>query len=410
MMKKRRVKLITALFCVLALSGINTYAQVNAFKYRADIKKIDSAGIYKIELNPGLIAKSAKGLYDIRLFDNTGKTVAYALSNNLSAGTQDSFIEFPAVNSSPETDTATVYISENVNRLNVNQLWIDLKNTSVNRNVNLTGSDDLKTWFAIKEGIQLQDAGESGKPDYEQSFSFPTSNYRYFKIQVNGKNKAPVKILRSGIYLTQSNQPEYAELPPVKFTKTDTGKKTSIFIRFDEPYLVNKLHLNITGPKYYSRKAVVYTTDKNFDNVNADAICDTVLNSSGTQDLVLSAKTKYIRIDIFNGDDNPLQVTSVKAYQLKQYIISYLAGGHDYYILTGDSLAKNVNYDLSFLKYCSIDKLPVITTNNAYKNSGYAIATTPQPKHDIGLWIWLSMLIALALLSFLTVKMTRKIQ
>jgi len=410
MMRKRRVKLIVALICIIVAQCIPVYAQVNAFKNRADIRKIDSAGTYKIELNPGLVAKSAKGLYDIRLFDNTGRTVAYALSNNLSAGNQDSFIEFPAVNSGPQNDTATVYISENVNKLNVSQLWVDLKNTSVNRSVNLMGSDDLKTWFAIKEDIQLQDAGESGKPDYEQSFNFPTSNYRYFKIQVNGKNKAPVKILRSGIYFTQSNQPEYAELPPVKFNKADTGKKTSIFIRFDEPYQVNKLHLNITAPKYYSRKVVVYTTNKNFDNVNIDEVCDTVLSSSGTQDILLSVKIKYIRIDIFNGDDNPLNVASVKAYQLKQYIISYLAGGHDYYVLTGDSVAKTVNYDLSFLKYCSIDKLPVIATNSAYKNPVYAIVNAIQPKHDIGLWIWLSMLIALALLSFLTVKMTRKIQ
>ncbi len=410
MMRNRRVKLVSALLCILILKSISTHAQVNAFKYRADIKKIDSAGIYKIELNPGLIAKSAKGLYDIRLFDNTGKTVAYALSNNLSAGNQDSFIEFPAVNSNSETDTATIYISENVNRLNINQLWVDLKNTSVNRSVNLTGSDDLKTWFAIKEDIQLQDAGDSGKPDYEQSFSFPTSNYRYFKIQVNGKNKAPVKILRSGIYLTQSNQPEYAELPPVKFNKVDTGKKTSIFINFDEPYQLNKLHLNITDPKYYSRRVVVYTTDKNFDNINIDEVCDTVLSSSGTQDIMLSAKTKYIRVDIFNSDDNPLHVVSVKAYQLKQYIISYLAGGHDYYVLTGDSLAKTVNYDLSFLKYCSIDRLPVIASNTAYKNPDYATGKRAQPKHDFGLWIWLSMLIVLALLSFLTVKMTREIQ
>jgi len=252
MMGNLKVKLTFIILCAFVISSSALWAQVNTYKYRADIQKIDSAGIYKIELSPDLIAKSGKGFNDIRLFDNTGKSVAYALSNNLSAGSQNSFIEFLAVDSATKTDTATIYISENINRLNVNQLWVDLKNTSVNRSVNLTGSDDLKTWFAIKEDIRLQDAGNEDKAEYEQSFTFPTSNYRYLKIQVNGKNKAPVKILRTGIYITNSNKPEYTLLPSFKFNSKDTAKKSSIFIHFDGPYQVNRLHLNITDPKYGS--------------------------------------------------------------------------------------------------------------------------------------------------------------
>jgi hypothetical protein len=408
MMRSLKIKLIFLIICTFMFKSAALWAQAGTYKYRSDIQKIDSGRIYKIELSPELIAKSLSSLNDIHVFDNTGKSVAYALGSNLSAGSQNSFIEFPLVNPNPEPDTTTSYIAENTNRLSIDQLWIGMKNTSVNRTVNLSGSDDLKTWFAIKEDIQLQDAGYSDKPDYEQSFSFPTSNYHYFRIQVNGKNKTSVKVLRSGIYITNSNKPEFTALPPVKFNSKDTAKKTSVFIRLDEPYQVNKLHLNITDPKYYSRRVVVYTSNEKFTDVS-NQICDTTISSSGTQDITLIAKTRYIRVDIFNGDDNPLKIKAITAWQLKQYIISYLAGGHDYYVFTGDPSANKADYDLSFLKFCSIDQLPVIATLAVYKNKTPATGK-PVVRRDYTLFIWVSMIAVLILLGFLTLKMTREIK
>ena len=404
MMRNLKVKLI-CICCLFMFMSSSIWAQINVYRYRSDLKKIDSTGIYKIELNPGLVAKSTNGLYDIRLFDNTGKSIAYALSNRLSTGNQQSFIEFTEVNPNAQVDTVTSYISDNANHLSIDQLWIKLKNTDVNRTISLTGSDDLQKWFAIKEDISLQQAGTAENPDYEQSIDFPKSNYRYFKIQINGKNKVPIKILRSGIYITASNQPEFEVLPTPKFNISDTGKKTSIFVHFGDAYQINKLHLAIAGPKYYSRRVLVYKGG----SIDNDELADVILSSSGPQDIMLSSKTKQLRIDIFNGDDNPLKVTAITAYQLKQYAISYLESGHSYYILTGDSLAKPADYDLSFLKYCAINQLAVIPSSPVYKNPAYSL-NKPVHKTDATRWLWASIIVVLIILSFLTLKMVREIE
>jgi hypothetical protein len=408
----QKIKAVCLLPALLILMGTPVCAQLKIFKYKADIKKIDSSGVYRVELSPALIAKSKADLSDIRLVDNTGKFVAYTLSDRLSPDNPDSFIVFPGVSVSPAADTATVYIAENKNILNISQLWIKLKKTGVRRTVNLSGSDDLKKWFAISEDVPLEEAGEGKEPDYQQPLSFPTSNYRYFKIQVNGKNKTPVKILQSGIYTTNLDNPVYTPLPPLKFSSKDTGKITSIFINFDEPYQVNKLHFIITGPKYYNRRVVIYETRENDKNKKGNVIelvCDSALNSEGLNDITLAAKPDRLRIDIYNGDDNPLSIAAIQGFQLKEYAVSYLESGHTYSIFTGREVASQPVYDLSFLHNRIYNRLPGIIHSAVYKNPEYE---KPQPlvEHDHSTLLWVVIILVLLVLSFLTLRMVREMK
>lgn len=402
--KGKRLFLLAALIFVMCPYG---RAQIKAFRYKANVQKVDSSGVYRIELRPGLIAKSNESLSDIRLVDNTGKNVAFILSTRLVLNNPDSFIIFPEVNAGNVTDTAVVYIAENKNALNISQLWLRLKKAAVNRTVNLSGSDDLKNWFAIKEDIPLEQAGEGNQSDYQQSLTFPTSNYRYFKVQVNGKNKIPVKILQAGIYTTSLNKPVFASLPPLHYSTSHSGKKTKVLITFNQAFLVNKLHFNIARPKFYNRRISVYAVKAR----NADEkLTDTVLNSSGSQDVILSAKEKQIGINIYNGDDNHLMIKNITAFQTKIYAICYLEGGKSYKLLTGNHDAKTADYDLSFLNNRAYNQLPGITHSDMYNNPAYIILPHPDKHDDNSIWLWTALILGLLILSFLTFRMVREIK
>lgn len=385
-------------------------AQITKYKYKADVQKIDSGGVYRIELSPALIAKSYDGSGDIRISDEKGKNIAVVLSSKLSLNSPDSFIVFPEVTPEQVTDTAVFYTTENKNTLDISQLWLKLKKTDVNRTVNLMGSDDLKSWFAIKEDIPLEQAGAGQGTDYQQSLTFPTSNYRYFRVQIISRSKVPVKILQAGIYTVSLNKPVFNELPAVGIRSVDTNRKSRVFIDLHQPYQVNKLHFNISGPKYFNRRIVVYAMNKKGGRVeNADILADTILTSSGTQDITLSVKAKKLRVDIYNGDDNPLVITSVNAYQVKLYAICYLESGHKYSIYTGNPSAKAADYDLSFLNDRAYNQLPGITHGPVYNNGAYAILPIPN-KSDHSILLWSSLILVLLILSFLTLKMVREIK
>lgn len=402
--KSKRFYLLWLLVC----AGTVANAQLKDYRFKGDVQKIDSAGVYRIELSPALIAKSYDGMSDIRVADEKGKGVPFILSSKLSLNSPDSFIIFPEVAPEQVADTSVFYTVKNNNNLNIGQLWLRLKKTDVSRTVNLTGSDDLKSWFAIKEDIPLEQAGAGQGTEYQQSLTFPTSNYRYFRVQIIDRNKVPVKILQAGIYTVSLNKPVFVELPAVGVKSTDVNKTSRVFIDLHQPYRLNKLHFNISSPKYFNRRVVVYATNGN-GNETANVLADTTITSSGTQDITLSVKTNKLRIDIYNGDDNPLNLKSINAYQVKLYAVCYLESGHKYSIYTGNPAATPANYDLSFLNNRAYNQLPGITHSAIYNNPVYAILPIPN-KSNHSVLLWSSLILALLILSFLTLKMVRELK
>ena len=397
-------------FILLWICGIVPAWSQGTYPYRADIAKIDSSGVYKVKLKPGFLSKSiSKGLYDIRIADENGKFVAYTIVSNPSDRAKPVFVDFPEVKQSVNSDTVTYYIAENKDKIKVNQLWLKLKNTAVNRLADISGSDDLQHWFAIKENIQLQDAGSGNDADYEQMLSFPMSDYRYFKIRISNKNKDFVKITRSGVYqehvIRDLGTVQYVQLPAIKLTSNTTNKRTSYYADIDGNYVIDNLKLDVSAPKYYNRRICIYDIGNKGEEMLYD---DSLSSSSFQQDIYISAKTAKLRIDIMNGDDNPLVISSVSAFQLRNFAVCYLEKGHTYYLLAGDTAANEMSYDLSFVHSKPLSQFPSIGHSDVYKNPAYS---TPKAasKNSFSLLVWVVIGAVLILLSLLTWKMVKEI-
>ena len=217
-LKNKPVTILVISF--LLLLPIFVMAQQNKFSYKADVAKIDSDGVYRIELQPRFTAKNIQtDLSDIRLIDESGKSIAFKIVVDSAESSLPMFIKFAELKQ--ETlDTNTIYIADAGSQQGIDNLWLRLKNTQVNRRASLSGSDNLKDWFAIKEGIELQSAGFGNEPEYEQVINFPLSKYRYFRLQIDNKHHDPLKIIRSGIYISRGNSPKvkYIPLPAANYS------------------------------------------------------------------------------------------------------------------------------------------------------------------------------------------------
>lgn len=390
-------------FTGLFLALFSASAQ-NTFKYAAAIPKTDSAGFYKISLQPAFVAKSNAALSDIRIVDQKGYFVPYITTDNPPQPANEKFVVFPRVVATLKTDTGTSYIIENRQSLPVNMLWVKLRNTAVKRTVNLSGSDDLQRWFAIEEDVPLQQAGLNSRGAYLQSLSFPASNYRYLKLLVNDKNKTPLKFLEAGIYTEQSVSKSYFEVPDVRVSQKDSNKVTYIDIRLNDNYLVNKVDINIAAPKYYKRDAAVYQVDKQTRTLVSKA----ELSSGKSNSLLFAAKGNELELQIDNGDNLPLSINNIKVFQADQFIVSYLEAGQSYQLLTGDKKAAAPDYDLKFFIDSIHQRIPEISHTAVIKNITYQIHNKIGKK-DNGMIIWISIIAALLLLSLLTWKMVTEV-
>lgn len=400
----RKTKSGIVLAVALSLLCLGAHAQQNKFRYRADVPTIDSTGVYKIWLDPKFVADCAgRGLLDIRLMDENGNFTAFSVMEALPEENRVSFTTFPEINQGDTNNAKTVFIANAASVGRINKLWLTFKNTAVSRQASLSGSDDLKHWFAIKEDIDLQGANDGKNSEYEYALNFPTSKYRYYKIEINNKKKDPIKIVRSGIYTSSAER----MVRPIATFKTDVrpGKKqTSYFVDLSENYYISGLRLNITSLKYYDIAISIYDIGHQLEEL----LYSGQISSSGTDIVPCVGKTNRLRLEIINGDDKALDIKDITAFDLKRYAIAYLEKGHKYYLLTGNAAAQAPSYDLSFLHSKPITEFPVIRHSQVYKNPVFGVAAIPVVRNYTP-YIWAAIVAVLAILGLLTWKMVKEL-
>jgi hypothetical protein len=397
------------LILIITVAGLEVAAQQN-FRYQSVLQKVDSDGFYRISLMPGLVAKGKTDLADLRITDDKNHFIPFMFGNQLMFKDKASFIPFPLLQRSTTADSVTTFIADNRSHLTLNHLYLQLRNTAVQRLVNLSGSDDLEHWYAIKENIALADtdAGFQDKGTYMQVLNFPASTYRYLKIQVFNKNKEPVAILQAGVYQQQLVKPVYLKIAGGTIQQKDSAGVSSILLRLNDYYQINKLQLTIKGQKFYKRNIAIYEIDGKIRN----RVSDTVVSSSNAAELYLSAKTDKVLIEITNGDNPPLEVDHIDAYQLDQSVISYLEKGREYHLLLGDPQAVIPDYDLKFFADSVQHQLKKITHTQIGKNPLFKIKSRAKLEKRSKWSEWLlgfSVTIAIVLLIALTSRMVREV-
>jgi hypothetical protein len=335
--------------------------------------------------------------------DEDGNFTAFSVMEALPEENRVSFTAFPEIKQDDVNNAKTVFIADAASAGRINKLWLTFKNTSVTRQASLSGSDDLKHWFAIKEDIYLQGADDSKNPEYEYALNFPTSKYRYYKIEINNKKRDPIKIVRSGIY-TSSAERMVRQIGTFKPEVRPGKKQTSYFVDLKDNYYISGLRLDVTSPKYYDRSISIY----DIVHQPEELLYSGQMSSSGSDIVSCVGKTNRLRLDVVNGDDKALDIKDVTAFDLKRYAIAYLEKGHKYYLLTGNTAARAPSYDLSFLHSKPIADFAVIHHSTVYKNPVFGMAVVPVPRNYTP-YIWAAIVAVLAILGLLTWKMVKEL-
>ncbi len=398
MKSKHRIKYFLALLILLSGIAKSTLAQ-HTFKYKADIETPKLSGFYKISLQPNLLAQCKADLADLRIIDQQESFVPYVKLESLPS-IKENFINFPILQNTQDKDSITTLVVENAKPLLIRSLWLRLKNTAVSRSADLQGSDDNLNWFAIKEDIFLQQSVDHATNNYFQSLTFPASNYRYFKLIIHNKKKGPVQILQAGIYSNTRSAQTFIPLPVRVLQKDSSDRITYINLTFSRKYQVNKISFRVNRPKHFQRNVQVYS----LSGKGKTLLTEASLSSGSQQQLVFSSKSPQLQIQIINGDNQPLQIDNLQAWQLNQFLIAYLESGKTYQLLFGDKQATEPDYDLKFftdsaLNYVSEIKHTALESNSLFK------APEIKKERDYTVVLWVIILAALALLIFLSWKM-----
>lgn len=398
-----RFLLAVSLVCI---SGIT--ANADDFKVTSKLDSVKTAGYYKILLDPDIISYAGNDYADIRLINSKGIEIPYIFREEFPASSSTGFMEYNIIENeySGSKKRSRIVIHNQQKRI-LSDLILVLRNSGIEKEITLKGSDNNKEWFIITKGYPVK-AGIYGETAGLFIFSIPKSDYEYFEISTNDKKSDPIQIVKAGYYDTKIIQGLYTEVPAGKVSQTDSSnKKTYLKIEFQRPYEFSKIELNISGPDVYKRSVFLgYFTEKNnkrvfeiFNSYELSSLSPSIWETE-------KQKLKELTIIIENYDNSPLKADAVKFYQLNKYLIAKLDPGETYFVKAGNKTLKHPEYDLKYFANSISDSIQLIKTKSSELDENNKSSVTEVVFTKTILWIVIAVVVLL--LGFFSIRMIRE--
>lgn len=372
--------------------------------YRAALANPDTAAFYRIDLPYQVLGGACPDLADIRIVNNEGKEVAWLLKEEVESKHNVEFIPLSMKISTLPKRTDVIITSEGKP---LSSFLLKMKNTDVNKEASLLGSNDTEKWFAVKNHIGLSSMNSTVATGGFLEIKFPLSDYQYYKLSISDSLSAPLNILSVGCVKTEAYSKKH--LLPIPLTASHIrtkGKQTDIELVLPFKFQIERLDFYISSPRYYHRTLEL-------SRPVADHSAAKLSDEKGSpQPIFFSAYGDTLKLSVYNGDDQPLAIDSVKAFARKYYLIASLEKGVTYTLTYGDPKAEFPQYDLSFEKFIpdSISRLALGNIEKTVVEQSSQQPEQPSPWLDFlkTYGIWIVIVIVIVQILWMVTKMLKK--
>ncbi|MCU7552154.1 hypothetical protein OCK74_23750 [Chitinophagaceae bacterium LB-8] len=378
MMYKHNKTVIIFLLCCI---GKLLFAQ--DFKVKATLNTVASTGFYKIPVHPELTAHTKTDLSDLRIIDQSYKQVPFIIRHSLPLNPGGVFMNFQILKTTIDSLSTTIEIVCPLES-GTDRISLHIGNNAVERIIFISGSNDRKQWYIIEEGV-------------------PFSRYSYYKLVIRNGHSDPLNIIKAGVYTNNKDTgtQQFTTNPPVSFVQRDSSNGCSyITVTQKDFYHLDRVALNIHGPKYYKRAAHLYNLDEKGNKIHLTSF--EILNSHSPVVSFGTVKAKQLLIEVENKDDPPLVIERVSTEQSSKYLVAYLEKRKNYFIVAGNEDLKAPEYDLQKFS----DSIPNLLASISYHDLRLnGEVSRSQNKMYWSQWLWPVIILFLFALGFLTYKL-----
>ncbi|MCO4291524.1 hypothetical protein NF867_01435 [Solitalea sp. MAHUQ-68] len=408
------------LFCVLC----STVSIAQSFEWKGSLKPVDKNGFYEILLSPEIIAKAkSPDLFDIRLTEGE-KEVSYVLRTKPLAYDETKLTPFNSIQKTetPKQFTSVIFANENAAKLD--EFSIVVNNTSVLKVASISGSNDKTQWYSVNNSISLdpQEASftKSGT-ELIYTIAVPTTNYQFYKLEINDSLSAPLFIKNIGRFNTSIiNNSDYDQVPSPVITKVKSSNshQTVLRLTFKEPFLIRKLLFDVAAPKFFKREAILALKNdkvhrhKKQSTIEYLPVSSFSLVSGAIQEVTLDkpVKESSVYLVIENEDNQPLAFKQIEAFQQRYYLTAYLEKDKNYNLNFGNPTINSApQYDLSYFTDKINGNLPALKVDEI-KPIEKAAETKESVFFTSKNWIWTGLILLVGILVLISFKMIREMK
>ncbi|MDR0939062.1 MAG: DUF3999 domain-containing protein [Mediterranea sp.] len=351
---------------------------------------VPADGYYAIDLPKEVRGGTLPDMRDVRVRDGQGIEIAYQPRRDVVSRSGREWMPIPMEVISLPRRTELIITPDS---LPISSFVLRAKNADLHqKEAVLMGSDDKRHWYGVRGRFSLDALGRSEDTETLFDLSFPLSDYHYYKLSVNDSLSSPYHFIDAGHMKAESYYRQYLlEVPPTRSIRQENAesKESEIRLIFPQHYPLCRLDFYVSAPRYYQRRLTV----------EADGYTNSVwLSNEGghPQSVPLALRADTIDLSIYNGDDRPLGIDSIKAYIHKMYLVAELKKDERYTITYGDPQAEAPRYDLTFVSQLP-DSLPHIAAGHIEQLPKAVVTVTPGWLvflKKYGIWIVIVLVIA----------------
>ncbi|TPE43860.1 DUF3999 domain-containing protein [Pontibacter mangrovi] len=409
------VQIISSLLLLILVAWYNV-ANAQQYTWQAPVATPTQSGYQSILLSPEVIGRLRPDLSDLRLYDASGQEVPYLLRAEQPAQYKRLFKNYDILSYTHRQGCCSELLISNPEKRKINNISLLIGNADVRKEVKLSGSDNRKDWYVLKEHDILHAINNHESTAEAKLLDFPLSDYRYFRLQLNDSASAPLNILQAGYYDTHTEAGKYTDIPVQELTRRDSAaaKSTYIRLRFAQPVYPDRLEFTISSPQLYLREGHIQMhpaepthrrrSKRRQQRERQQQIVPFILNSNAPAVVDLPRqKIQELTIIIRNADNRPLEIASIRPLQLNRYMVADLSPEQAYTLRFGDPKASAPTYELQYFQDSISANLPVLLTNapEPLQKTGKQEGSTTTSK----ILIWLAIGIVVIGLALMTVRM-----
>ena len=397
MKKPRLVFLFSFLFFATVSVAVSLPEKWNAWKFARDISATHPGGLNYFAVGPDVLSHSSGDFSDLRILDESGAETPFVLRNSIAVARSTSWEATVRENSFVPGKYTQIVLDLGAYPRFHNAVQLQTPESDFILWVEVDASDDARTWRIVKERAPISRFRKEGL-EGNQTVHYSDINARYMRVQIREDDKQfPV----TGASVFPSSQSQKDVIPEQWIALQDARRPeanaasgtTGWTLDLGSTHVpVNSIDFTTDQKEFYRGVRLSVSNDgKEWLPGGGGEIYRYMGDSKQQESLRVPAYSysgsRYWKVEILNGNDEPLSNVKLSASMVPRLILFRPATGHSYRLAYGNGKAQAPQYDLE-------RTLHIVATEDAFadqlgleqENSAYEDPRPFSERHPEILW------------------------
>jgi len=320
---------------------------------RRPVEGVSTPGYYRAEVDPELYRHAeGDGLSDVRLADPTGAEVPWLIRDvpvAVPVRHHDTTLVDPVL--LPQGAARAVFDLGKTG-LKHDEIVLSIAGLNFVRKTRVEVSNDEKQFDLLQEGSLVYSVASADSRAAATTLRYPTSDARYLRVTVlSGPDGQALRITGGEVAYWEASSTPLVRSFPVALEPSvplPDGKAPPFVFDFGAPGVpVSALSLDIATPTFERNAQMSASTSRAYWTPVG---CGLLYRAGSFENLRLSLgaeKRRFVKVDVTNGDDRPLEVKGARAEYRAQELVFRADAPGEYALYLGDRSLKAPRYDLA---------------------------------------------------------------